>query len=149
MEDLFVTYQLSFDLKELGFNEPCFGKYTIGVYHPNFNQDRTYILDLEMGLNETFDHNKNEWFPTEWCSAPLYQQAFAFFREKYNLDGSMSVDVWNKKTTSYRITGGIEGVVEASSYGDLYDIDSKDYDTYEDARLECLKKLIEIVKEQK
>ena len=60
----------------------------------------------------------------------------------------MSVDVWNKKTTSYRITGGIVGVVEASSYGHLYDIDSRDYNTYEETELACLKKLIEIVKEK-
>jgi hypothetical protein len=74
---------------------------------------------------------------------------FKFFREKYNLDASMSVNVWGEKQTSYRITGGIKGVIEANSYGALYDIDTEYYNSYEEAELECLKKLIEIVKEKK
>ena len=75
--------------------------------------------------------------------------AFKFFRQTYNLDGSMSVDVWNKKTTSYRITGGVKGIVEANSYGALYDIDSEEFSVYEEAELECLKELIEIVLKNK
>ena len=71
---------------------------------------------------------------------------FKFFREKYNLDASMSVNVWGEKQTSYRITGGIKGVIEANSYGALYDIDTEYYNSYEEAELKCLKKLIEIVK---
>lgn len=71
---------------------------------------------------------------------------FKFFREKYNLHGSTSVDVWNKKDASYRITGGIKGIVEANSYGSLYDIDSANYETHNEAEFECVKKLIEITK---
>jgi hypothetical protein len=71
---------------------------------------------------------------------------FKFFREKYNLDASMSVNVWGEKQTSYRITGGIKGVIEANSYGALYDIDTEYYNSYEEAELECIKKLIEISK---
>jgi|694.fasta_scaffold27763_20 hypothetical protein len=73
---------------------------------------------------------------------------FKFFREKYNLDASMSVNVWGEKQTSYRITGGIKGVIEADSYGALYDIDTEYYNSYEVAELECIKKLIEIVKQK-
>ena len=74
---------------------------------------------------------------------------FKFFRETYNLDASMSVNVWGKKQTSYRITGGIKGVIEADSYGAFYDIETIYHDSYEEAELECIKKLIEIIKEKK
>jgi hypothetical protein len=80
--------------------------------------------------------------------APLFRQAFRWFREKYNLDGYVSVDVWNMRTSSYRVTGGIKGHIEADSYGSLYDIDSKEYEVYEEAELACLEKLIEIVEQK-
>jgi hypothetical protein len=131
MEAEFIPYEQALALKELGFDESCFAIY-----------DKKILKSL--GAMQ----RKNSTYP-DIITAPLYQQAFRWFREKYNLDGSMSVDVWNKKTTSYRITGGIKGIIEADSYGGLYDIDSKDYDSYEEAELECLKKLIEIAKEQK
>jgi len=127
----FIPYNLALALKELGFDEPCFKKYIAGCLWSNPIAPEVY---------ENIPLNSSD------CLAPLYQQAFRWFREKYNLDGSMSVDVWNKKKVSYRITGGIENVIEADSYGSLYDIDSKEFLTYEEAELVCLEKLIEIVK---
>jgi len=150
MEDLFVTYQPSLSLKELGFDEPCFGKYTIGVYHPNFNQDRTYILDLEMGLNETFDHNKNEWLPTEWCSAPLYQQAFTFFSEKYNLYAEIYTTTIGGQVD---FTFQIRDLYSEEYIYDNFSANTGGYfgtfTTEPKTEIECLKKLIEIVKEKK
>jgi len=122
----FIPYEQALALKELGFDEPC-----LATYHKELH---TIIPIYAKYTNQ------------DVIKAPLYQQAFRWFREKYNLDGSMSVDVWNKKTVSYRITGGIENVIEADSYGSLYDIDSKEFLTYEEAELVCLEKLIEIVK---
>ena len=130
MNKEFILYEQSVALKELGFDEPCFAWYVSKDY------------GLEIGKVIKADLIKDA------VVAPTFHQAFKFFREKYNLDGSMSVDVWNKKTTSYRIIGGIEGIVEADSYGSLYDMDSIDYDSYEEAEQECLNKLIEIVKDK-
>ena len=127
----FIPYEQALALQQLGFNEECFGTW--------FELEGKYSVIIR---NNLYGNDLQ-------TPSPLYQQAFRWFREKYNLDGFMSIDVWNKKTTTYSITGGIEGVIEATSYGDLYDIDSKDYETYEEAELECLKKLIEIVKEKK
>ena len=137
MEKEFIPYEQALALKELGFSSP----YPIGGYQGGavfyYEKGNLYYDGRPMYSSDAHAGQ---------IDAPLYQQAFRWFREKYNLDGTMSIDVWNKKTTTYRITGGIKGVIEASSYGDLYDIDSKDYDTYEEAELECLKKLIEAVK---
>ena len=59
MEKEFVTYEQALALKELGFDEPCFGYY-----------DEGGNLYTEM---------------VEVLKAPLYQQAFRWFREKYGL----------------------------------------------------------------
>lgn len=130
MNKEFITYEQALALKELGFDEPCLAKHDL----------KHILLRIEECKNQ---ENAQEF---DYILAPTFHQAFKFFREKYNLDGSMSVDVWNKKTTSYRIIGGIEGIVEADSYGSLYDMDSTEYDSYEEAEQECLDKLIEIVK---
>lgn len=64
----FVPYEPALELKEIGFDEPCFGKYDIyGVFdHKLFyhNHDADTILN---------------------CSAPTFSQCFRFFREKYRL----------------------------------------------------------------
>jgi hypothetical protein len=57
---------------------------------------------------------------------PLYQQAFRFFREKYNLHSHIE---YSKGFYEYWILLDVIG-----------------YDTYEEAELACIKKLIEIAK---
>lgn len=62
----FVSYQQSLDLNELGFDEECFGRYVEGE-----------LLNYK-------DHNDDSYhFSCEIISAPLYQQAFRWFREKF------------------------------------------------------------------
>jgi hypothetical protein len=61
---------------------------------------------------------------------PTYSQAFRWFREKYQLSGiptHQSYDVWNLET------------------GECF-IEEYPIESYEEAELACLKKLIEIVK---
>jgi hypothetical protein len=114
----FIPYQEALELKELGFDEPCFGKYDVyGVFD-----------------HKLFYHNHDVETEYVGCSAPLYQQAFRWFREKYQLH-------------SY-----IEG---AYPWFRFY-INSEDnrweghkHLSHEEAELECLKKLIQIVKENK
>ena len=96
MEDLFLSYPTSFELKELGFNEPCFGKFTSSVYIPGISEDKTYKLELEINLNSTFDDNKNENFPTDWCSAPTYDQSFDWLLKKIN-EGKSLNNLWGYK----------------------------------------------------
>jgi hypothetical protein len=116
MNKEFIPYELALELKELGFNEPCFAYYNIDPYlkSPAFN------------LVKPFDH--------EWClPAPLFQQAFRWFREKHNLFGQVNIHTY----FIYNISNGDFKIVKK------YD---KLFETYEEAELECLKKLIEIVK---
>ena len=135
----FVPYPESLELKDLGFNEDCFG-------HWNYNNGKiNYWYDEQIQNERT-----NKWFLDEekqfpkmnknGCTAPLYQQAFRFFREKYKLD-SMVQPTYSPKY-QYRMFH-IESKTKVQIYGNYMD---KEFNTYEEAELACLRKLIEIVK---
>jgi hypothetical protein len=120
----FIPYQQALALKELGFNEPCFKVYdTMG-----------YVQDEQTMLNMRLDY----------CSAPLYQQAFRWFREK---------QYYSEITTECTQADGSIGfswriwkpwLIE--EWSPENGNDEWSYKTYEEAELECLIKLIEIVK---
>jgi hypothetical protein len=67
---------------------------------------------------------------------PTYSQAFRFFREKYGLNSHIHQE--SRNNYSYCCGQGYSD--EIGGY--------QDFETYEEAQLECLKKLIEIVKKK-
>ena len=71
----------------------------------------------------------------------LYQQAFRWFREKYGIMYTVHNNIENWKNTFHGAYSKINSNYE-SDYTD-------DYATYEEAELACLKKLIEIVKNER
>jgi hypothetical protein len=115
MNKEFIPYKQALDLKELGFNEPCLGYATI-----------EYKDVVHCGIG--FKIHKETDLPTKPFGVPLYQQAFRWFREKYNV---------HMYPTKYD---------ETKWWVNWATWTSKVFDTYEEAELECLKKLIEIVK---
>ena len=119
----FIPYEQALELKELGFDEECLGYYSFSekvTLKSCFN--RTPII-----------------LSGKKCSIPLYSQVFRWFREKHNLESHV------KKDWTDGILQGYESIIECL---DGY-IDVGTFKTYEEAELECLKKLIEIVKEDK
>lgn len=130
MEKEFAPYNESLELKNIGFNEPCFGWYRSTLIPSNFTE---YFLETEFGMNESPSDWVNSNFLDKACSAPLYQQAFRWFREKYKFDLTIQ---HNKKYV-------------AIVYSSVKNFSIDEYETYEIAELECLKKLIEIVKNKK
>jgi hypothetical protein len=123
MKNEFIKYKEALALKELGFDEPCFNQYTDGT------------LDLPCTKYD---------YPScvESISAPLYQQAFRWFREKYNFVFKI---VFYGKLKGYYYSITEEGWIK---YYESID-DAKWYDTYEEAELACLRKLIEIINQNK
>ena len=125
MEKEFIPYEQSLSLKELGFDEPCFG------WHSNMEGNV-----LRHGYCETYLGIEN------CAKAPLYQQAFRWFREKYGLR--------IRNYGSINFSGGLSEYFEIFKYG--YGTSNKSLSieigalTYEEAELACLIKLIEIVK---
>jgi hypothetical protein len=71
----------------------------------------------------------------------LYQQAFRWFREKYGIMYTVHNNIENWKNTFHGAYSKINSNYE-SDYTD-------DYATYEEAEIACLKKLIEIVKNER
>jgi hypothetical protein len=122
MEKEFVPYEESLELKELGFDEPC-----LGVY---YESKTFYIYTKSKGVKNS-DKTSQSWVFT----APLYQQAFKFFREKKI---QSTIQEYDFNNYMYLIDDGINR-----------DIEVMGYNSYEEAEIECLKKLIEIVKEKK
>ena len=120
MKKEFVPYELAVKLKELRYNQNEY----LNWYNAkgNLQWDNEYIEN---------DFSKN------CCSAPLFQQAFRWLREKgyrFNMindvsqvDGDYFYDVWFNGNFIFE-----------SHYI---------YKTYEEAELACLTKLIEIVEQ--
>ena len=120
MNKEFIPYEQALALKELGFDEPCFAGYSTSTEQIEF-----YSRPLLTRDSFTID-------------APTYSQAFRFFREKFNLLGYVSEATITKgKVYMFCCNKGNDTLFE--------DIDS-DFNTYEEAELACLIKLIEICK---
>ena len=112
----FISYDLALKLKELGFNEECFGVY--------YNKD---------GDVRIYDGK-------EKGDAPLWQQAFKFIRDKYNLTTTFH---YRKKSDNtyvsiYEITKK-EDFEELTHFSKVFYIDEYELQT------KALKKLIEII----
>ena len=124
MEKEFVKYTEALALKELGFNEPCFG------FHSKIHG----LMMVKTSGSSSLYKDAGE------CLSPTFSQAFRWFREKYELEGitQQAEDfVWYKwKISQY------------NEDGKKYVADWYEYETYEEAELECIKKLIQIVKEK-
>ena len=124
MEKIFIPNAQALALKELGFDGPCFGWY---------NYETLCIF----GSDDLLDGYAGE---ENRPVAPTFSQAFRWFREKYNLDSF--VKHLYKSTTK---VGYYFGIDEYKGIEFQMDLDAY-YNTYEEAELACLIKLIEIVK---
>jgi hypothetical protein len=132
MEKEFIPYEQALALKELGFNEPCFGYYLdekLNIFHSTSENDRINSKTIEI-------------FSSNVITSPTFSQAFRWFREKYDLIvcndyGNNEYFYWliSKDEKMFFNNEDEEGNVTT-------------YKTYEEAELECLKKLIEMVKEK-
>ena len=142
MKKEFVSYEQALALKELGFDEPCFGWFRSTLIPSNFTE---YFLDTEFGMNESPSDWVNSNFSDKTCSAPLYQQAFRWFREEYGLIGWVNSKTLDDGKTIYIPHGRtIPDTINKNLIVDI--IPYVTLKTFEEAELECLKKLIELVK---
>ncbi len=128
MEKEFVTYELALRMKQLGYNER-------NIYH--------YANSI---LQEGITYNSDdELRPYESVSAPLYQQAFRWFRENHNLRGFIGFRPNIKQFDCHIYDMSLSGKEYVKQRTmEEYNKDPK-VGTYEEAELACLKKLIEFV----
>jgi len=148
MKNEFIPYEQALQLKELGFNEQCFGYY-VG------NELITSINEI---LNST---------DLLIISAPLYQQAFGWFRKQVfpqivinekgdYVNGMLSLlplvylnnyEIQVIKESKYHTLDKFSGR-QIPSYQAAHIFNGYEVPTYEEAELACLKKLIEIAKKK-
>lgn len=118
----FVGYNLAKELKDMGFDEDC-----LGFYY--------YIKTPMLTLCEPELYNKLEKHNLTLLKAPLWSQVFRWFMKKHNLMGIIDYDETEKKFYYYINTM------------DNKEINwSKSFKSYDEAEVECLKRLIIIVK---
>ena len=147
MKNEFCTYEQALALKELGFDEPCFGRYLSSLIPSNFTE---YHLETEFGMNESPKDWINSNFLDKACSAPLKQQVLRFFREKYDYH----IVITNTNGLGKSKGFGYEISIQNSNdiiaeYGSIYVPNEPWLNTYEEAESACIDKLIEILKAKK
>ncbi len=150
MEKEFIPYEEALALKELGYDEKYFGKYYYirehEVYDPRKREDFMFGDNNRIILRDTphnYGYDPNE---ITVCFAPLYQQAFRWFREKYNLHPSFPILGVNLYSfVIYSINNKEESCVQNIFDGIVFD---KLYKDHVEAELTCLKKLIEITQQR-
>ena len=133
MNEEFIPYEEALALKELGFDEKCFASWWNDQLVTDYiDQEEIDALSRPSAMSKNYSY----------MLAPLYQQAFRWFREKYNFVGTILGDGLNGKLKGYYYSITEEGWI---NYYESID-DAKWYDAYEEAELACLNKLIEISK---
>ena len=117
MNKEFVPYDRALKLKQLGFDEPCLDFYDDNqeLFYNHENKEKIHIGDS--------------------VKAPTFSQAVKWFREKYDLYHNIDKHgYWFFE------------IKKDEGYGDLTVVDCCfDFESYEEAELACLDKLIEIV----
>jgi hypothetical protein len=139
IENKFVPYDLALRLKDLGFDEHCFAIYfTVGAWQ----------IDCTEGA---LNLNSNQ--PSKYSIlAPLWQDAFDWFRVNYNLEIQLEPDSINlpeKNLRQFTIASTDKSIVLEHGVDQKWTLRKGCLKSYEESRLECLKKLIEIVEQIK
>ena len=121
IEKEFIPYEQALNLKELGFDEPCFATYNSDK---KVNRNPSHNMEDLPIEGQPYYWNNSKIYKS-CITAPLYQQAFKWL---WNKTGKYIIPI-QKDDKEWLAIGII-------------------YKTYEEAELECLKKLIEIIKKK-
>ena len=122
----FTLYPEAFELKQLGFDEPCL----------KFYATEKLVIGLDTDNGDT--NSKLSQYNPLFISAPTYTQAFRWFREKYKLKCCIIPLVCGR---------GYSDLYESRIHQEKHSVSIiGNYKIYEEAELACLKELIEIVK---
>jgi hypothetical protein len=142
MTQEFIPYQQALELKELGFDEPCFTYYFCnGILS---DTPRESGDDIKYQGDCKFDNHQNSYLEEDDdCSAPIFSQAFRWFRKKYSLHADIGEESdWEENNESW----SFDIYKYKLGNNDAMISNCETFNTYEEAELACLIKLIEIVK---
>ena len=141
METEFVPYELAVKLKRIGFDEPCLAFYQIEYAEVI----PTMVDDNEEYRLTGFRTCKNSKIPEHYVSAPIFSQSFRWFREK---NFYVSINTYHSVSLDKPFGLSIDYLHESGKW-DYFDYRGEsDFETYEEAELACLTKLIKIVEKR-
>jgi hypothetical protein len=140
MNKEFIPYTEALALKELGFDEPCLAHWYNET--PTNSEGQCLVYYKKPWDNQKIINGVIR----DYYFAPTYSQAFKWFREKYRLQPSVNSFCFEEY--SFVIMGSRNEILYPIHHKLLNDGKKNpwEFDTYEEAELACLKKLIEIVK---
>jgi hypothetical protein len=122
----FANYEISLRMKKLGFDEPCLAVYRGGSLYGSGTSVSRYYDEGHWELEKNSNYGGDI---EQWVSAPTWQSAFAWFRNKYGVHIYPTKFDENKWWVSW---GSWTSSV---------------FDSFEEAQISCLKKLLEISEE--
>jgi len=123
MEDFFIPYKLSLKIKQMGFDEECFGFY-------NKDDNNKAVVRISDASN----------------SAPTFCQVFRWFRRRFNLHQSI-IKHSGFKTYWCQIEMISDKKSKIGEYDVIYATNISGFTDYNDAEIACLKKMIEIIEQ--
>ena len=131
MEEYLIPYEEAYELKQLEFDLPTI------TYKWNLDHNPTAVKTLHYSPLNNINHNGLNGVTR--VTIPLYEQVFKWFRDKY--DTQIYIEPWyiqEVKETFYKFNIIYNN---ESIFGSYY------YDSYEEAQLACLQKLIKLLKD--
>ena len=138
IKDQFCSFEIAKELKDLGFDEPCFGA---------FNADEELIYGINIKDMKYFlKYHKED----DAVLAPLHQQIIDWFREKHDIcimvSRSYYFDTYINSYTYTAIFNKYENK-ELKSIHRVRDADDDDiFHSYNEARKFAILKAIELIK---
>jgi hypothetical protein len=141
MNKEFIPYTEALALKELGFNEDCFAIWS-GIDELNFSITdtiRLYSSGFRINGTQSSKFYIND-FNSLRVAAPTFSQAFRWFSEKQEIEGFVHKSIEGNYYFVIKRIGNNE-----SNMYEFTKTSPKTFDTYEEAEIACLTKLIEIV----
>ena len=140
MKDQFIPAEHALALEKLGFKEKCLTIFQEPICHQTEWQIRsiiktTYLVITSITKDSFLGYiNGNIDSQIKSVAAPLYQQAFDWFRINHDMHSFLR---WNEK---YKPISW-EWVIETRNSGET---ECRKGWTYEEARLSCLERLIDL-----
>ncbi len=145
MKNEFVTYTIALRIKELGFDEKCFAFF-----------QKENLEDTPCGVYDEYEYSgtgfstcRNSEIPEHYTAAPTPTQVFRWFREKYKIFAEILTDCTTYPKFCYTHTRFFGNPKDLSSeeWGWENNIGKYSllYQTYEEAELVCIEKILEII----
>ena len=122
MNQEFIPYEQALELKKLGFDQHCL------AFYGGDGDSKIYYNSIRNGSGDYEPYKASE--RLKWFGAPLYQQAFRWFREKFEF--TYSIGKTNIAVVHYLGTTQL----------------LQDNESYEAAELAAIKWFIDVAKQQ-